>query len=52
MTWRYYRSLQDLQKFSNLRTDKKIFGIGIDEYKKANFAGDPEHQMMRITGMY
>ena len=40
MTWRYFRSLDDLNRYSNLSIDKKMFGIGIGGYEKTNFAHD------------
>ena len=40
MTWRYFRSLQDLQRYSGLPLDQKVFGLGVGGYERTNFARD------------
>ena len=50
MTWRYLRSMNDLQRFSKQSTDKKIFGIGIGGYERTNFAHDPDYALNAHNG--
>ena len=50
MTWRYLRSMSDLQRYSTLRTDQKIFGIGIGGYERTNFAHDVDYALNAHNG--